>query len=80
MCEEEGLTLAELRVKPGYWRGHPESLDVSPCNQGRSRCLGGAVNATEQGRWLRYSTQCAEGYRVRVCQGCHPCACSPLVV
>lgn len=72
ICEEVALPPSDLRIKPGYWRGHPESLTVSACGQSRDRCLGGMVNATDRGGWVEYSTECADGYRVRAASRCRP--------
>jgi len=45
ICKFNGMTMATLGVKPGYWRGSTTTDAIYECPRG-ANCKGGAANAT----------------------------------
>ena len=56
-CDKPGK-LETLKLKPGYFRGKPESTEVYPCTLGEAACPGGNQTGNDL---------CSDGYEGPLC-------------
>ena len=77
-CEDTGLTLSSVTLKPGYWRTDVASPEVFACGEEggtTEACVGG--NVTEKlcaaGHWGPYCSLCAEQYYSPDQKECRSC-------
>eukprot|EP00947_MAST-08B_sp_MAST-8B-sp1_P004996 g4996.t1 len=68
--EEEGLTIAKIPIKKGFWRSHDGTNDIKPCPV-QDACVNSSCATGHQGP---YCMVCSTGYsRWQRTQLCEPC-------
>ena len=85
-CDEEGQSLGQVELKPGYWKTHALSSDIQKCRFGMLSCpgVGKRKNVTDGGRDMYCGpeyvgplcSQCSSEYFMSWAQEgkCYPCA------
>ena len=85
-CDEEGQSLGQVELKPGYWKTHALSSDIQKCRFGMLSCpgVGKRKNVTDGGRDMYCGpeyvgplcSQCSGEYFMSWAQEgkCYPCA------